>query len=57
VAALYIIIAISTRFVFFGIFPLLLSVRAWQARETLAPLAIAVTAVAIIVGVTAITSH
>jgi Protein of unknown function (DUF2510) len=57
VAVLYIVIAISTRFVFFGIFPLLLSYRAWQAREVLAPLAVAVTAVAIIVGVAALTAH
>jgi uncharacterized protein DUF2510 len=57
VAALYIIIAITTRIVLFGIFPLILSVRAWQARETLAPLAIAVTVVAIIVGFTALAAH
>jgi uncharacterized membrane protein HdeD (DUF308 family) len=57
VAALYIIVAITTHIVFFGIFPLILSVRAWQARETLAPLAIAVTAVAIIVGFTALAAH
>jgi Protein of unknown function (DUF2510) len=55
VAALYIIIAVTAHFVLFGIFPLILSIRAWQARETLAPLAIAVTAVALLVGIVGLT--
>ena len=51
VATLYIIVALASHLVFFGILPLILSIRAWQARETLAPLAIAVTVVAILVSV------
>jgi hypothetical protein len=44
-------VALASHLVFFGILPLILSIRAWQARETLAPLAIAVTVVAILVSV------
>jgi hypothetical protein len=57
VAILYIIVAITSHLVFFGILPLLFSVRAWQARETLAPLAIAASVVAILVSVIALTAR
>jgi Protein of unknown function (DUF2510) len=57
VATLYIIVAVVAHLVFFGILPLILSIRAWQARETLAPLAIAVTVVAILIGVVGLTGR
>ena len=57
VATLYIVVAVASHLVFFGILPLILSIRAWQARETLAPLAIAVTIVAILVSVIALTGR
>jgi Protein of unknown function (DUF2510) len=57
VATLYIVVAVISHLVFFGILPLILSIRAWQARETLAPLAIAVTVVAILVGVVGLTGR
>jgi len=57
VAALYIVVAVASHLVFFGILPLVLSINAWRARETLAPLAIAVTVVAILVGVIGLTGR
>ncbi len=57
VATLYIVVAVASHLVFFGILPLILSIRAWQARETLAPLAIVVTVVAILVSVIALTGR
>jgi hypothetical protein len=57
VATLYIIVAVASHLVFFGILPLILSIRAWQAKETLAPLAIAATIVAILVSVVALTAR
>ena len=35
--ALYVLLAITTRFVLIGILPILMSVRAIKAKETLAP--------------------
>jgi hypothetical protein len=57
VATVYIVVAVVSHLVFFGIFPLILSIRAWQARETLAPLAIALTVVAILISVIAIAAR
>ena len=47
VVAVYIVVAISTRVVFLGIFPVLLSVRAIGRKEMLAPFAVAAAAIAI----------
>jgi hypothetical protein len=49
VVALYLVIAFESRVVIFGILPLGLSLRSRQAREPLAPLAIAAAVVAILV--------
>lgn len=57
VAAIYIGIAMATRFVFFGIVPLLMSMRAARAREQLAPLAIAAAVLTIVIAVATLTSH
>jgi hypothetical protein len=54
VVALYVAIALSTKIVFFGIFPILLSVRAVRRKEALAPLAIVAAVVAIIVAIVAL---
>ena len=51
VAALYVLIAVTAHVVFFGILPILFSVRAYRAREPLAPLAIAAAAVAVVVAI------
>jgi hypothetical protein len=57
VATVYIILAVVSHLVFLGILPLILSVRAWQARETLAPVAIALTVIALLVAVVGLTAH
>ena len=48
VVALYVIIALETRFVIFGFLPLGLSLRSKRSREPLAPVAIAAAAIAIL---------
>jgi Protein of unknown function (DUF2510) len=57
VATVYIVVAVAFHLVFFGILPLILSIRAWQARETLAPVAIALTVIAILIGVIGLAHH
>ena len=57
VAAIYIGIAVATRFVLFGIVPLLMSMRAVRAREQLAPLAVVAAILTIVVAVATLTSH
>jgi hypothetical protein len=47
VVAVYIVIALSTRVVLLGIFPVLLSVRAIRAREALAPFAVGAAIIAV----------
>jgi hypothetical protein len=47
VVALYIVIAMSTRIVVFGIFPVMLSVRAISRRESLAPVAVIAAIIAV----------
>jgi hypothetical protein len=51
VAAVYVLIAFTAHIVFFGILPILFSVRAYKGREPLAPLAIAAAAVAVVVAI------
>jgi hypothetical protein len=46
-SAVYLVLAISTNFVFLGIVPVVSAVRAFHRRETLAPLAAVAAAVAI----------
>ena len=57
IVAAYIFIAMTTRFVFFGILPFWLSIRSRQLREPLAPLAIGAAILAVLVAVVALTSH
>ena len=57
VAAVYIVIAISAHIVFLGIVPALAAVRAFQAREKLAPAAALAAVVTIVVAVVALGHH
>jgi Protein of unknown function (DUF2510) len=54
VVALYVLLAVTTHFVLLGIFPVLLSVRAIKAKETLAPAAVAAAVVAVLVAFAAL---
>jgi hypothetical protein len=54
VVALYVLIATTTHFVFIGILPVLMSVRAIKAKETLAPAAVAAAVVAVLVAFAAL---
>ena len=49
VVALYVVIAMYTRVVMFGIFPVLLSARAFRAKEQLAPVAAIAAAIAVVI--------
>jgi hypothetical protein len=51
VAAVYIVIAVVTHFVLLGILPAVMCMRAFQRRETLAPLALVAAIVTIGVAV------
>lgn len=53
VAALYILLAVTTHFVLIGIVPAMASIQAVRRRERLAPLAVLAAAVAIVVSITA----
>jgi len=54
VVALYILLAMTTHFVLIGILPVLMSVRAIKAKETLAPAAVAAAVVAVLVAFAAL---
>jgi hypothetical protein len=49
VVVLYVLLAVTTHFVLIGIVPVMLSVRAIKAKETLAPAAVAAAVVAVLV--------
>jgi hypothetical protein len=53
----YLVLASATGIVLIGIFPAILSVRAFQRREQLAPLAIASAAVAIVFSLSVLAHH
>jgi hypothetical protein len=57
VVVAYLILASATGIVLIGIFPAILSIRAFQRREQLAPLAIASAAVAIMFSLSVMTHH
>jgi hypothetical protein len=54
VVALYVLLAMTTHFVLIGILPVLMSVRAIKAKETLAPAAVAAAIVAVLVAFAAL---
>ncbi len=54
VVALYVLLAVTTRFVLIGIVPIMLSVRAIKAKETLAPAAVAAAVIAVLVAFVAL---
>jgi hypothetical protein len=49
VVALYVLLAVTTHFVLIGIVPIVLSVRAFKAKETLAPAAVGAAIIAVLV--------
>ena len=57
VVAVYVLIAATTRVVVLGIFPLLLSFRAFQRREALAPVALIAAIVAVVIALSALSHH
>jgi hypothetical protein len=54
VVALYVLLAVTTHFVLIGIVPVMLSIRAIKAKETLAPAAVAAAVVAVVVAFAAL---
>lgn len=54
VVALYVLLAATTHFVLIGIVPVMLSVRAIRAKETLAPAAVAAAVIAVVVAFAAL---
>ena len=54
VVALYVLLAATTHFVLIGIVPVMLSVRAIKAKETLAPAAVAAAVIAVVVAFAAL---
>jgi hypothetical protein len=57
VVALYVLLAITTGIVFIGIVPILMAVRSFQARESLAPVAIGAAVVSVVIAFTVLTGH
>jgi hypothetical protein len=57
VVALYVVIALETRFVVFGFLPLALSLRSKRQGEPLAPLAIGAAVLSIVIAVAVIFGH
>lgn len=54
VVALYVLLAMTTHFVLIGIVPVMLSIRAIKAKETLAPAAVAAAVIAVVVAFAAL---
>jgi len=57
VVALYLVIAASTGIVLLGVLPVMLSVRAFQRGEKLAPVALAGAAIAVLVALSGLAHH
>jgi hypothetical protein len=57
VVALYLVLAAFAHIVFIGIVPILMSIRSFQAKESLAPVAIGAAVVSIVVSLTVLTGH
>ena len=57
VAAVYVLIAVTTHFVLFGIVPAMAAFRAVKRKEPLAALAVVAAAIAIIVAISALAGH
>jgi hypothetical protein len=54
VVAAYVLLAVTTHFVLIGIVPIMLSVRAIKAKETLAPAAVIAAVIAVVVALAAL---
>ena len=57
IVAVYLVIALETSFVVFGVLPVAMALRSSRSRERLAPVAIAASALAILVAVLRLTHH
>lgn len=57
VAALYVVVAVTSRFVFFGILPILMSIRAVRRREALAPFAVAAAVITLVIAIVVGSHH
>jgi hypothetical protein len=56
-AALYIVLAVMTHVVLIGVVPVLMAVRSLRARESLAPIAMGVAVIAVVVSVVTLSGH
>jgi hypothetical protein len=56
-AALYVVVAVATHVVFFGIIPAMAAVRAFQRKEPLAPVAAVAAGLAVVIAVAGLTGH
>jgi uncharacterized protein DUF2510 len=54
IVVLYVLLAMTTHFVLIGILPVLMSIRAIRAKETLAPAAVAAAVIAVLVAFAAL---
>lgn len=57
VVAVYVVLAFATGIVFIGIFPVLMSVRAFQAKEKLAPAALVAAILAVVIAFAVLSGH
>jgi hypothetical protein len=57
VVAVYVLIAMTTRVAMLGIFPVLLSIRAFRRGEQLAPLALGAALLAVAIAVAGLSHH
>jgi hypothetical protein len=57
VAAAYILLAVTTHFVILGIIPLAMAIRSMIRKEQLAPIALGVAVVALVVGIAGFAGH
>lgn len=57
VSILYLVIAVTTHFVILGILPIGMAIRALGRKEKLAPVALVLAVIALVVGITGFTHH
>jgi hypothetical protein len=57
IVAVYLVLAVKTHIVMFGVWPFLTSIRSWQRKEPLAGLAVCAAVVAVLVAIIALSGH